>query len=138
MPRTLDESATWCFFAVMLAMACMMPMQNDTWWHLRAGQEMWTRRMVMLSDEFSYTVSGAYWPNHEWGSEVVFYALFWLGGLPALTLFAAVCVTAALALAWRLMTGTPTQRLLFMGLAMTSIVPVWTVRPHVFTLVFVL
>ena len=68
----------------MLAMACLMPMQNDTWWHLRAGQEMWTRGMVMLTDEFSFTAYGAEWPNHGWGSEVIFYALYFVGGLPLL------------------------------------------------------
>jgi hypothetical protein len=136
LPRTFDQTATAGFFVVMLAVACLMPMQNDTWWHLRAGQEMWTRRMVMLTDEFSFSAYGAEWPNHGWGSEVLFYLLYRLGGLPLLTFFAAICVTLSLALSWRLMTGTPTQRLIVMGLALTSIVPVWTVRAHIFTLVF--
>ena len=138
LPRTFDHAITACFFVVIMGMACLMPMQNDSWWHLRAGQEMWTRRFIMLADEFSFTVNGAHWPNHEWLSEVVFYALYWLGGLPALTLFAALCVTLATALAWRLMAGAPAERLLFMGVAMASIAPVWTVRPHIFTLLLLL
>ena len=135
---TFDETITWSFFAAIFSMACLMPMQNDSWWHLRAGKEMWTRHFVMLSDEFSFTVTGSAWPNHEWLSEVVFYACYLAGGLPALTAFAALCVTVALAMAWQLIKGDATQRLVIIGLCMTSIVPVWTVRPHVFTLVLVM
>ena len=137
-PRTFDQAIVWSFFTAILGMACLMPMQNDTWWHLRAGQEMWARRFVMLADEFSFTVPGLPWPNHEWLSEIVFYAVYALGGLPLLTLFAAACVTLALGLSWRLMEGESIERLAIMGLAMTSIVPVWTVRPHVFTLVLLM
>ena len=133
-PRTFDEAATRSFFVVMLAMACLMPAQNDTWWHLRVGQEMWTRRALMFTDEFSFTVYGAAWPNHEWLSQVLFYATYKLGGLPLLTFLAAVCVTVSLALSWRLMAGSPLQRLLLTGLAMVSIAPAWTIRPHIFTL----
>jgi hypothetical protein len=135
---SFDRAIVWSFFTAILGMACLMPMQNDTWWHLRAGQEMWARRFVMLADEFSFTVPGYPWPNHEWLSEIVFYALYAAGGLPLLTLFAAACVTLALGLSWRLMEGDSIERLAIMGLAMTSIVPVWTVRPHVFTLVLVM
>jgi hypothetical protein len=137
-PFTFDRAIVWSFFTAILGMACLMPMQNDTWWHLRAGQEMWSRRFVMLADEFSFTVPGHPWPNHEWLSEIVFFALYSLGGLPLLTMFAAACVTLALGLSWRLMDGDAIERLAIMGLAMTSIVPVWTVRPHVFTLVLVM
>jgi hypothetical protein len=99
---------------------------------------MWTRRFVMLSDEFSFTANGAPWPNHEWLTDIIFYAIYRIAGLPGLTLFAAAAVTSAVALAWRLMTGNAMQRLIVMAFAMTSMVPVWTVRPHVFTLVLLM
>jgi hypothetical protein len=134
-PRTFDATITRAGLFGAFAVACLMPMQNDTWWHLRAGQEMWARRFVMMFDEFSFTTAGASWPNHEWLSEVVFYGIYRLGGLPALTFLAAALVTAAVVLSWRLMAGTPTQRFLLLAVALTSVVQVWTVRPHVFTLV---
>src|SRR6476660_7325525 len=132
---SFDTTVTVIFFLVMFSSACLIPVQSDTWWHLRAGQEMWTRHIVMLTDEFSYVARGAYWPNHEWLSEVIFFAAFRIGGMPGLTLLAAILITTASALSWRLMRGPATQKLLLMALAMTSIAPVWTVRPHVFSLV---
>jgi hypothetical protein len=131
-------TTTVAFFLVVFAAACLMPFQSDTWWHLRAGQEMWSRRFVMLHDEFSFTVAGTYWPNHEWLSEVVFYGTYRLGGLPGMTLLGATALTAALALSWRLMRVGPTTRLLFMAAAIPSIAHVWTVRPHVFTLLLLM
>jgi hypothetical protein len=52
------------FLAIFLA-ACVMPAQSDTFWQLRAGQEMWRTGGIMLRDEFTHTVNGGYWPNHE-------------------------------------------------------------------------
>jgi hypothetical protein len=138
MMPTFRTTITVAFFLVLFLSACVMPVQSDTWWHLRAGQEMWTRHFVMLADEFSFTATGSYWPNHEWLSEVLFYAAYRVAGLPGMTLVAASCVTGAVALSWRLMQGTSMTKLLFMAGAIPSLVPVWTVRPHVFTLVLMM
>jgi hypothetical protein len=135
---TFNATTTIAFLFVAFALACLMPLQSDTWWHLRAGQEMWSRHFVMLHDEFSFTAAGAYWPNHEWLSEIVFYLAYRAGGLPGLTALAALCVTATLALSWRLMQGGPSRKLWLMAAAMPSLVSVWTVRPHVFTLLFMM
>ena len=135
---TFSTTTTIAFLLVVCAAACLMPLQSDTWWHLRAGQEMWSRHFVMLHDSFSFTAAGAYWPNHEWLSEIVFYLAYRVGGLPGLTALAAICLTTALALSWRLMRGAPAPRLLFMAAATPSLVAVWTVRPHVFTLLFMM
>ena len=56
--------------------------------------------------------------------------------MPGLTLLAGILITTASALSSRrLMHGPATKKLLLMALAMTSIAPVWTGRPHVFSLV---
>jgi hypothetical protein len=129
---------TRCFFVILAGVACLMPMQNDSFWHLRAGQEMWTRRAILLADPFSFTVPDAAWPNHEWLTELLFYAVYRLAGLPGLTLLCAAAVIGAVALAWSLMTGPTTTRVLLMGTAVVSAGAVWTVRPHVFTLLLLL
>jgi hypothetical protein len=135
---TFDATTTIAFLFVVFALACLIPLQSDTWWHLRAGQEMWSRHFVMLHDEFSFTAAGAYWPNHEWLSEIVFYLAYRAGGLPGLTVLAALCLTVTLTLSWQLMQGAPSRKLWFMAAAMPSLVFVWTVRPHVFTLLFMM
>jgi hypothetical protein len=99
---------------------------------------MWSRHFIALADEFSFTARGSYWPNHEWLSEILFFALYRLGGLPGVTLLAAACVTTAVGLSWRLTPGHPTLKLLVMTAAIPSVVFVWTVRPHVFTLLMLM
>ena len=73
-----------------------MPAQHDTWWLLRAGHDMWAAGHVLLTDTFSHTVYGAAWPNHEWLSELLFYGVYALGGLPLLTLASALVVTVGM------------------------------------------
>ena len=135
---TFRQTTTVAFFTVLIASACLMPLQSDFWWHLRAGQEMWARHSVMLADEFSFTAAGTYWPNHEWLSAIVFFGVYRVGGLPGVTLVAAASVTTAVALSWRLMKGHPTVKLLLMAAAIPSLVLVWTARPLVFTLLLLM
>ena len=49
---------TRLLFLVIALLACLMPVQNDTWWHLRAGEVMLESRRILLTDIFSHTVSG--------------------------------------------------------------------------------
>src|SRR6185295_5402156 len=102
---SLDATIAAAFLIVVFASACLMPLQSDFWWHLRAGQEMWFRHIIALADEFSFTATGSYWPNHEWLSEIVLFAAYRAAGLPGVTVVAAVCVTTAMALSWRLTPG---------------------------------
>ena len=106
---TFDRLLTTLSFLAIALAAFLMPAQNDTWWQMRAGQEMWQTRHVLLHDTFSHTVYGAYWPNHEWLSQVLFYGLYTVGGLPLLTIVSATAVIAAWLLVWRLTPGTMFQ-----------------------------
>lgn len=131
---SLDATIATAFLMVVFASACLMPLQSDFWWHLRAGQQMWSQHAVALADQFSFTARGNYWPNHEWVSEIILFAAYRVAGLPGVTVVAAICVTGAMALSWRLTPGHATAKLLLMVVAIPSLVFVWTVRPHVFTL----
>ena len=53
-------------------LACLAPAQSDTWWLLRAGQDIVRTRAIPLVDTYSHTAAGLYWPNHEWLTEVLF------------------------------------------------------------------
>jgi hypothetical protein len=129
-----DRFAIALLFSGLLLAACMMPVQSDTWWQLRAGEEMWRTGRVMLHDEFTHTVPGQPWPNHEWLSHVLFYALFTLGGLPLLTGFCAIAVTLAWAIVFRLAAGPVLLRVAAVGLGAMLSSPAWCVRPQVLTL----
>jgi hypothetical protein len=135
---TFDDTVTFLFFSAVFAAACLVPLQSDTWWHLRAGQEMWSRHFVMLTDEFSFTARGQYWPNHEWLGDVLLFAGYRVGGLPGVTVLAAFCLTTATALSWKLMAASARLNILLMAVAIPSLVFVWTVRPLVFSMLLVM
>src|SRR5262249_14452870 len=133
---TFDRLKAVLLFIALAAAACFMPAQNDTWWHLREGEILW-RGAAPLTDQFSYTVAGAYWPNREWLSQIVFYGLFRAGGLPLLTGVLAAFVVAAWYLSWRLTTGRSTIRVMLVALALVTSSIQWSLRPQIFTFFFV-
>jgi hypothetical protein len=124
------------YFLVVGFAACLMPAQNDTWWHLRAGKEILESGRVPLRDSFSHTVNGGYWPDHEWLSQVVFYGLYRIGGLPLLTGFNAVVVTSTWVIAWRLAPWTSTMHLAVSAIGVMLFAQQWSLRPQIFTLLF--
>jgi hypothetical protein len=134
---TLDRLAMALFFLTIVLAAALSPMQSDTWWQLRAGAEMWTSGHVLLTDIYSHTAYGAFWPNHEWLSQVIFYGLYRLGGLPLLSLFSAAVIVAAWGITWHLTGGPVRQRLLILLPALLPASEHWAPRPHAFSLLFV-
>ena len=127
---------TLLFLAIFLA-AALSPMQNDTWWQLRAGRDMWRTRHVLLTDYYSHTAYGGFWPNHEWLAEVVFYAIYNVGGLPLLSLFAASLIVSAWAIVWYLTPGFPRARFVLLACALPTASMHWEPRPHAFSILFV-
>ena len=131
---TFPRLCTLLLFTAIGTVTCLMPAQNDTWWQLRAGMEIWRTGTVDLRDHFSHTVLGGYWPNHEWLSQVIFYAVHRIGGMPLLTATCAATIVAAWAIVWRVSTGAVMRRVIVGGLAVLGSSHGWTLRPQVFTL----
>lgn len=132
-----ERFAMALLFVGLLAAACLIPAQSDTWWQLRTGEEMWRSGRVMLHDEFTFTVSGQRWPNHEWLTQVIFYAVYAVGGLPLLTLLCASAVTAAWWIVSRLTPGPMIVRVALIGFGAVLSSPAWCLRPQVVTLTMV-
>jgi hypothetical protein len=134
---TFDRLSASLLFLALGCTACLMPAQSDTWWLLRTGEEIWKSGAVRLSDSFSFTVNGGYWPNREWLSEVLFYALHQLGGMPLLTAASAVLVVTTWFIVWHLAKSNPTRKLVVVSLAAIPSAMAWSLRPQLFTLVLV-
>src|SRR6185369_18042084 len=109
---TLGALATTLFFLTIVLAAALSPMASDTWWQLRAGADMWASGRVLLTDTYSHTAAGAFWPNHEWLSQVIFYGIYRLGGLPLLSALCASAVVGAWAIACRLAHASPRVKFL--------------------------
>lgn len=123
--------ATSLLFGAVVLTACLMPAQSDTYWHLRAGQEIWQTHRVPLVETYSFTATGNFWPNHEWLWQALSYPLYRWGGMPLLTGAAALTVTAAVALAWRLTVGATATRFALVVLGVPVGACVWALRPQV-------
>jgi hypothetical protein len=130
---TFDQLALGALFVMLFARLGQAPAQNDTWWHLRAGRDIW-QGVFPTVERWSFTARGHAWPDHEWLSEAIFFALHRVGGMPLLALVVAVAVTTTFALVWRLMVGAVLRRgaLVFLTLPVTLIVA--SLRPQVFSL----
>jgi hypothetical protein len=121
-------------FVAFAVLAALMPAQNDTFWHLRAGADIWRTGEVPRVDHYSHTFAGAPWPDHEWLAQALMFATYRLGGMPGLELAAALLVLAAVALTWRLMVGPPATRAVVMTMGLVLGSAGWVLRPHVLSL----
>jgi hypothetical protein len=132
-----DRFPVALLFCGLFLAACLMPAQSDTWWQLRAGEWTWDAGRPMLRDEFTHTVEGQPWPNHEWLSNLLFFLVYKAGGLPLLTAVCAAAVTLAWALAFRLTRGPVILRVALTGAGALLSSPAWCLRPQVLTLTMV-
>ena len=134
-----DDVPAGLIFVAMATLALVSPAQSDTWTHLRAGREMWTTGELIRIERFSFTSAGVPWHNHEWLSQVVFYAVYALGGPLLLTVLTAGCAFLAALATWRTMRGGYELRLVLLALLVVLLPPAWAPRPQALSLlVFVL
>ena len=129
-----DHLVPALIFIVLAALACVTPAQNDTWWHLRSGQQMWQTGAFLVTEPFSHTAYGASLNNHWWLSQLTFYGVYALGGPVLLTLFAGACALAAVAGSWLLMRGPWELRTGLLAWLVVVTVPEWSIRPQVISL----
>lgn len=126
-----DQTAAGMLFVAIAVLAAQAPVQSDTWWLLRAGADIWSTWRVPLVDAYSHTAAGRYWWNHEWLSEVLFYAVFRLGGLPLLAACCAGAVMATWAIIWRTCRARFEVLLIVVGLCLVAAAQSWAIRPQV-------
>lgn len=131
---TFDRLTIGLVFVVAAVLACFSPAQGDTWWHLRMGLDIWTSHRVPVGDTYSYTATGAFFSDHGWLSDALFYALYRAGGLPLVEAGTAAAILAAWLMAWRLAKGSfeATLVCLIGGIAASTVS--WAIRPQVFSM----
>lgn len=115
-------------------LALLMPAHSDTFWHLRAGADIWRTLHVPQIDSYSHTVAGQPWPDHEGLSQAGMYLCYRLGGMPGLELGAALLVSVAVLLSYRLMEGPLPTRLALMAVPLTVSSLLWVLRPQIVSL----
>jgi hypothetical protein len=108
----------------------------DFWWHLRTGQLIVQTHSIPHTDPFSYTKAGVAWITHEWLSEVMMYALFYLGGYGLLIIIFSIIITGAFLISY-FRSPVETQPYVtgfVLILCAISTAPTWGVRPQMISL----
>ncbi len=87
-----------------LAFEGLRPLADlDVWWHVRLGEVMVQTRSLVPSDVFSYTRFGTDWPWKDWGTALMLYGTYALGGTTGLIALKATMLVGAGALQWRML-----------------------------------
>ena len=131
---SFGSMAVAMLFVAFALRAALMPAQNDTFWHLRAGADIWATGQIPRVDRYSHTFAGAAWPDHEWLAQAGMFLAYRLGGMAGLEIGATALVIAASLLMWRLTVGPPATRAIvtLVGLGLSSWF--WALRPQMLTL----
>ena len=95
----LGRLAIGMLMIVFAVVAGLTPAQNDTFWQLRVGADIWGTGEWPRLDRYSHTAAGAPWGNHEWLSQVPMYLVWRAAGMPGLEVGAAALILATIALA---------------------------------------
>jgi len=117
------------------------PADPDLWHRLALGEALWKTGHFPSGDAFSYLADYKYVADHEWGSALIFYGLYQLGGEGAMVGFKIVALTITVSLiVWA---GTMNRRrsvltAAFYALVILALLPSFqsTVRCMTFTHIF--
>ncbi|MDQ7024583.1 MAG: hypothetical protein Q9P01_12050 [Anaerolineae bacterium] len=131
MMRNLTIERTTIIVVVMLlfAMAMRVPVDTDTWWHLRSGEYILDNGTIN-GDPFSHTQSGETWINHSWGSQLIMYATWQVGSNAGLALYTALLAVAGIMVLYPISAGNAYLRAFVLVLGASSAAVFWSARPQ--------
>ncbi|MBZ9992554.1 hypothetical protein [Mesorhizobium sp. BH1-1-4] len=126
-----------CFTAMALVPFAGATLQDpDSWWQVKVGLDFLANRTFPTVDPYSYTFAGQPWIAKEWLGQVLlglaYRAAGWNG---VVTLIIATIGLMVLMMTWFLTARLkPTLAVALAFAAAFLIAPIYTARPHVFTL----
>ncbi len=126
---TIERAAVIILFALLFALAARIPVDTDTWWHIRSGEHTLTQGMI-YTDPFSLTKAGEPWVNHSWGAQLILYAAWRLGGNFGLAVYVAALATAGMALVYQMSPGSVYLRGFTTVLGAATAAVFWSARPQ--------
>ncbi|MBL8154305.1 MAG: hypothetical protein JNM70_08990 [Anaerolineae bacterium] len=129
---TIERSAILILFGLLFALATRVPIDTDTWWHLRAGEYTLTQGMIH-TDPFSFTKAGAAWTNHSWLSQVVMTFAWQLGGNFGLAIYTSVLATVGMVFVYQMSSGSAYLRAFAIVLGAATAAVFWSPRPQMFS-----
>ncbi|MBM7842917.1 hypothetical protein [Herpetosiphon giganteus] len=119
---------------LLITISLLIPIQSDTWWLLRIGQDVIHNQLIPTTDIYSHSIFGADWPNHEWLSATLFYLLFYLGKAPLLIVGSGLITIAT----WYILAKTTNYTTIWHAcifmLAIIISMGSWSIRPQILSI----
>ena len=129
---TIERAAFIIIFALLFALATRIPIDTDSWWHIRSGEHTLTQGMIH-ADPFSFTFNGQLWINHSWGSQVVMYGFWQVAGNLGLALFTSILATTGMYMVYRMSAGNVYLRGFALVIGAATAAVFWSPRPQMFS-----
>jgi hypothetical protein len=126
---TIERLMLIIVFVLLFTLATRIPVDTDTWWHIRSGEYTLTRGMI-YTDQFSFTVNGQPWINHSWGSQLILFGVWRLAGNVGLSLYTSVLATAGMAFVYRMCEGNVYLRSFALVIGAATAAVFWSARPQ--------
>lgn len=137
MKRWLTPSAWMLGALAIFWITTFKIMDRDFWWHVKAGEIMFTTHRMIVTDPFAYARAGLpYLATHEWLAQIALYLVYHLGGSTGIILFRGIVACTALGLLSLL---AERKRAAYAALAVWAVVITkgsYLERPQLFTFVF--
>lgn len=142
---TIERLASLILFILLFALAIQVPIDTDTWWHLRSGEKTLHDGAILREDIFSFTQNGKDWINHSWGAQIILYGLYKLtggtddpasSGTIGLALYTATLATLSMFLIYRMCAGNVYSRMFVMVLGAATAAVFWSPRPQMVSFLF--
>lgn len=139
---TIQRLMVAILFILVFAMAVRVPLDTDTWWHIRSGEYIVEHGTIPRTDPFSHTRGGEVWIDHSWGSQVAIFSVYNLfGGSTApgdpgnigLALYTATLATAGMAFVYLMCAGNVYVRAFMVVLGAAAAAVFWSPRPQMFS-----
>lgn len=136
---TTRRTAVIALFILLFATAVRIPLDTDTWWHLRSGEWILSHREIPRTDPFSFTRENQPWIDHSWGSQVILYGVYKLfggtgqpgdGGNVGLAFYTALLATGGMLFVYLMCEGNAYTRGLVVLLAAATAAVFWSARPQ--------
>lgn len=139
---TIERLTLWILFILLFTLATRVPVDTDTWWHLRSGDSILEEGKIPKSDSFSHTKNGDEWIDHSWLAQV-FLTLSYRAtggagettdsGTIGLALFTAGLATAGMAFVYRMCAGNVYVRAFVTVFGAATAAIFWSPRPQMFS-----
>ena len=80
-------------FVIVFVGSMYTPSDPDLGWHLKYGEHFFKTGQILRDNNFSVMMPDFKWPNTSWGTDLITYASYNMGGFMALSVLGALVVT---------------------------------------------